>query len=316
VVYELFLVVMLFQTKEDARRALAYFDPQLNQPLKERHYAANCDFTWEAIFPNIYDRFFIAHFIGWVLKSLMLRDQLVCWAISISWEIIEIGFLHMLPNFAECWWDQLILDVLVTNGLGIYVGHKLCNYLEIRRYKWSGIRDTPTTFGKLKRVLMQFTPHSWIRVRWEITSSLKRFFTLHLFIIVFQLEELNAFFLKFILWVPPESSLNVLRLATFTWLALPGCRQCYAYMTDPTCKRIGTHTALGSIVLATELLMIIKFGRGEFPNAMTYNTKVFLGVCGALYLLAAGFVLRYIMRHRSEVAASVTTVVKDRTPTQ
>jgi hypothetical protein len=117
----------------------------------------------ENVQPNIFDRFFVAHFVGWVIKSMMLRcastplflcfrnclsqprfsfcfavvsDYTLCWAISISWEVIEVAFLHMLPNFAECWWDQWVLDVLFSNGLGIYVGHKICDYLEVRRYEW------------------------------------------------------------------------------------------------------------------------------------------------------------------------------------
>ena len=28
----------------------------------------------------------------------------------------------MLPNFYECWWDNVVLDVLICNGLGIFTG--------------------------------------------------------------------------------------------------------------------------------------------------------------------------------------------------
>jgi hypothetical protein len=45
-------------------------------------------------------------------------DKMLCWIISIQWEVIEIAFTHMLPNFAECWWDQWLLDVLIANALG------------------------------------------------------------------------------------------------------------------------------------------------------------------------------------------------------
>ena len=31
-------------------------------------------------------------------------------------------FGHLLPNFYECWWDNMILDVLLCNGLGIFTG--------------------------------------------------------------------------------------------------------------------------------------------------------------------------------------------------
>lgn len=56
------------------------------------------------------------------------------------WEITEVTFAHLLPNFIECWWDALILDVLVCNGLGIWCGLKICKMLEMREYKWASIR--------------------------------------------------------------------------------------------------------------------------------------------------------------------------------
>jgi len=45
----------------------------------------------------------------------------ILWAISVMWEITEITFAHLLPNFIECWWDALILDVIICNGLGIWI---------------------------------------------------------------------------------------------------------------------------------------------------------------------------------------------------
>lgn len=39
----------------------------------------------------------------------------------------------------ECWWDQIILDVLLCNALGIEVGIWLCKQLEVKEYRWSGM---------------------------------------------------------------------------------------------------------------------------------------------------------------------------------
>lgn len=64
----------------------------------------------------------------------------ILWAISVMWEITEMAFAHLLPNFVECWWDALILDVLICNGLGIWCGLKICKILEMREYKWASIR--------------------------------------------------------------------------------------------------------------------------------------------------------------------------------
>jgi phosphatidylserine synthase 2 len=38
---------------------------------------------------------------------------------------------HWMPNFAECWWDHIILDVLVCNALGIFLGHVFIYYFQV-----------------------------------------------------------------------------------------------------------------------------------------------------------------------------------------
>lgn len=46
VVYEIFLIMLLFQTKEHARMAMKFFNPELGVPVVERSYAANCELTY------------------------------------------------------------------------------------------------------------------------------------------------------------------------------------------------------------------------------------------------------------------------------
>jgi hypothetical protein len=91
----------------------------------------------------------LAHFLGWVAKSTMFRSWIVSLfqvrlgvptsvlkplptsrldsptsatagtdLQSILFELIEFTFDNWLPNFAECWWDHLLLDVLGCNLLG------------------------------------------------------------------------------------------------------------------------------------------------------------------------------------------------------
>jgi len=272
--------------------------------LPEKSYAAHCEFTYENLKPAIIDIFFISHFIGWVLKALMLRDTVLCWVISISWEFVEILLTHMLPNFAECWWDQWILDVLLTNGLGIYAGTKLGQWLEIREYKWSGVRYIPTISGKIQRLALQFTPASWTTVRWETTKNIKRFLSVHFVIFVVQLEELNAFFMKQILWVPPPCPLNVIRLFIWYVVGVPCLRQLYSYITDPTCKKIGTFTFLGAVTIVTELLIIFKFGAGEFNKPMPDHLKQGLMIFSTVYgLICIAMMFRIHARSRADSGA-------------
>lgn len=45
--------------------------------------------------------------LGWVFKMFLFRDVYVCWFLSIWFELLEYSFQHILPNFAECWWDHV-----------------------------------------------------------------------------------------------------------------------------------------------------------------------------------------------------------------
>lgn len=53
----------------------------------------------------------------------------------------QLFFMHLLPNFAECWWDQVILDILLCNGGGIWLGMTVCRFLEMRTYSWASIKS-------------------------------------------------------------------------------------------------------------------------------------------------------------------------------
>ena len=54
--------------------------------------------------------------------------------------VLQLFFMHLLPNFQECWWDQVFLDVILCNGLGIWVGIQICRFLEMREYRWESIK--------------------------------------------------------------------------------------------------------------------------------------------------------------------------------
>ncbi|XP_007466051.1 PREDICTED: phosphatidylserine synthase 2 [Lipotes vexillifer] len=181
VVYELVLIFILFQTVQDGRQFLKYVDPRLGVPLPERDYGGNC-LIYDADnktdpFHNIWDKldgFVPAHFIGWYLKTLMIRDWWMCTIVSVMFEFLEYSLEHQLPNFSECWWDHWIMDVLVCNGLGIYCGMKTLEWLSLKTYKWQGLWNIPTYKGKMKRIAFQFTPYSWVRFEWKPASSLRR----------------------------------------------------------------------------------------------------------------------------------------------
>nr|XP_029513219.1 phosphatidylserine synthase 1 [Oncorhynchus nerka] len=143
VLYFLFLVFIIFLNWEQVKNVMYWLDPNLRYATREAdimEYAVNCHvITWERILSH-FDIFAFSHFWGWGMKALLIRSYGLCWTISITWELTELFFMHLLPNFAECWWDQLILDILLCNGGGIWMGMTVCRFLEMRTYHWASIK--------------------------------------------------------------------------------------------------------------------------------------------------------------------------------
>ena len=273
--YLMVLVFLLFQSKGNARAWLGFLDSRLGKPLPERSYAEDCSLTSVSSLWDQLDVFVLAHTIGWFAKALILRDVWFCWILSILFELMEYSLEHQLPNFAECWWDHWILDVLLTNWLGMYLGMKTCQYLEMKQYSWRGLRQIPTASGKLKRTVQQFTPHSWTKFEWGPTKSLKNFLAVVLMLALALQCELNAFYLKTLLWIPIHHPFNLSRLILYFLFSVPAVREAFQYVSDPRCKRLGTHAWMTSACVILELLICLKFGRGEFPKPAPFHVILF-----------------------------------------
>ena len=86
--------------------------------------------------------------------------------------------------------------------------------------------------------------------------------------------ELNCFYLKFLLWIPPSHPLNAIRLAFIFLFALPGARDIYEYISNPTSKRIGWHACLLILNILTECLICLQFSSQEFHNTTPTIFKV------------------------------------------
>ncbi len=82
------------------------------------------------------DLYVTAHLLGWVGKSLILRNNIVIWMLSFGFEILELSLKHILPNFHECWWDHLILDLFGCNLIGIIIGNYLIDFLNMERFHY------------------------------------------------------------------------------------------------------------------------------------------------------------------------------------
>lgn len=279
VLYSLTLLFLLFQKYETIKGMILWLDPNLKDFRidMDKEYGVNCsDISVEKFWAHL-DVFAAGHFFGWVSKAILVRHYGILWSMSMMWEFTEVMFSHLLPNFKECWWDAWILDVLLCNGFGIWVGMKICKMLEMRDYNWPGIKDIDTTKGKIKRAALQFTPAKWTQVRWlDPNSSYMRFFSVCQMVIMWQVSELNTFFLKHIFEMPPSHPIVVGRLFFLSIVVAPSTRQYYTYVTDPNCKRLGTQCWVYAVIMVTESLLCIKNGKELFQQTEIFNISVWL----------------------------------------
>ncbi|KAK0445715.1 phosphatidyl serine synthase-domain-containing protein [Armillaria borealis] len=320
--YELALVFLLFQDLDSARGMMTLLDPALGVPLPEKSYAEDCALGWATIW-NALDVFCVAHTLGWFGKAMILRDYWFCWILSIAFELAEYSLQHQLANFAEvrlllplvpaCLISECllsvggtmyvvhyanketaayplsfkwVLDVLICNWVGTYLGMKVCQYLEVKPYEWRGLRQHRGLRSKARRVLSQFSPHDFTAFKWGTASSFMHYIIVVLLLAVFLAAELNPFYLKTLLWMEPDHPIVIMRLAFVFLCALPAVRELYQYINDPRrAVRMGQHVWLLLATILTELLVIRKWSVGVFTDPFPRGVKWGLSTGAVLLVL-------------------------------
>eukprot|EP00056_Hartaetosiga_gracilis_P008553 m.122267 g.122267 ORF g.122267 m.122267 type:complete len:1192 (-) comp12936_c0_seq8:116-3691(-) len=298
--YLIFLVYILFQNPDDGRQSLKFFDPELGQRLPERNYAEDCelyspDHPSGNPFYNIldnFDRFVVAHTLGWFVKALAFRNLKLLVVCSFVFELLEYMLQFQLPNFEECWWDHWILDFVLCNGTGIVLGLWVCKLLAMREYRWRGFATIPTAKGKIMRAVAQFSPYAWQNFQWGPFKDLKHWVATLFVIWMMLCADLNAFYFKSALWIPADHWFNLVRILYAGMAAPVAVAETYAYVTDPDCKKLGHQTTVVTLILS-EVLIIFKYW--EFEPIMNAD-PVWLIVSGVTLAVLALITIFYIFR--------------------
>jgi phosphatidylserine synthase 2 len=262
--YMFVVIFALFQDLPTTRRLLGYYDPKTLIPLPEKSYAEDCRMSTPEepykFFTTVFDEFIVAHALGYWVKMIVVRDWRLVTAISLGFEVVEVTFQHILPNFKECWWDHVLADVLICNAGGTFLGWLTLRWFGVKEYRWVKLRDIKSIAGKARRLVGQLQPRSIDRFAWLMFQSPKRFFQVMLVLMVFMVQELNAFTMKFILNLAPTHHLVMGRIVLWGFFAVPGLREFYDFISDeqPTPRRIGTVAWVGAATLVFESLWILK----------------------------------------------------------
>jgi len=164
------------------------------------------------------DIFLIGHVMGYAGKTILFRDCGFSWLISISWELTEMLFCSVLPNFVECWWDIVLFDVMLCNASGIILGCYILNCLNIPFLQWNRYWDN-IEWRRLQRSTLREKGHEVYKQTSSISNiEWTNVFTQGLwsFILLFftNTAELNSFTLKRVFGVHKNHPLNIVRLLT------------------------------------------------------------------------------------------------------
>jgi phosphatidylserine synthase 2 len=158
-----------------------------------------------------------------------------------------------------------ITAFLVLIMVGIWAGMYTVRYFDGKTYEWVGISRQPNIIGKVKRTLGQFTPAHWDKDEWHPLQGPWRFIQVLTLCIIFLTVELNTFFLKFSLWIPPRNPVILYRLILWWLIAIPTTREYNSYLQDrKPVKKVGAFCWLSLGICIVELLICIKFGSGRW----------------------------------------------------
>ena len=269
--YSLLMIYLLTLGVEDSRELFYELDPSLSREVSEKSYATNCDFNLKTLEKEgALDIFVFAHSIGYVAKMLILRDPFMAWAVSLLFEHAENTFQHILPNFLECWWDHLILDILVCNALGIIGGQILIKIFSLEKYNWFG--------GVSKSAINMY--HA-------------------LFILTFVLlGDLSCFFLKSLLNHPPESIFTISRMLFWGIMSIFSMGDYYRYIksSKPVSFPVTSLVALVGFLLELSVVFLFTVQSESFttpcPPEILYSWIV------AVNLFVVSAIANYILEMR------------------
>ena len=181
---------------------------------------------------------------------------------SIAFEVYEISLRHWLPNFYECWWDHLLLDVFGCNLVGIFLGDYIIRKLNLPKFHWF---FEPTEGSESSPYLLRFA-HSLMEVRkhveqqkWHMLASPTNFLLILWFILGNSIIDLSHFFNKKMLGLPASHYLLVIRIFMIGMYCIILVKEFYEYtrMLDGQ-KKVSFNMYLFHFMLLAETALFIR----------------------------------------------------------
>jgi phosphatidylserine synthase 2 len=294
ITYAINMLVWALMTPELLTKFLHILDPSLaNANYEERDFSIDCRlYTPEnpnSNFANLKDTvdiFVTGHLVGWLVKSFIFRNNIMAWTMSILFEIHEISLKHWLPNFNECWWDHLLLDLFGMNLLGLLLGTWIMKKYNIEKFHWFwDPTDDSEKLSYFKRFFYSFTAvGDYVsNHKWHFLARPKSFLAVTWVILLASVTDLNWFFMKNALNLAPGQIFMGLRVWIVGFYSIIVIYDFHKWVKRTGKKRrMSFNMILGHGLLFLESVVFWRNKRpGFFDEVTPYKIKLFwMGVCG------------------------------------
>ena len=179
------------------------------------------------------DIYVLAHLFGWIAKTLVFRNNILIWIMSVGFEVLELSLKQFIPNFHECWWDSLILDLFGCNLIGIIVGNYIIDKVKMRRFHWlyepeqvQVVRTIP------QRIAYQFTSvDEYVRTnKWHFLATPLNLLTILWIVVANSLLDLSNFFNKAVLNIPSDHWILITRVFILFFIGFLSQIELYNYI--------------------------------------------------------------------------------------
>lgn len=268
--YLINLIMVLLMDKPTFNIFINIIFPELPDNSPEKSYGADCRiFTPENKESRIYnlresmDVFIIAHFAGWFGKCIVFRNKSMVIFMSIFFEFLELTFRYWLHNFYECWWDSIILDMLGMNLLGMLIGFWLVDRFNMKRYYWF-LDQNPSYNNKgiIKKIQYFFNcTQLYISTnKWHMLANLRNYCsTMFIFIFNF-LFDLNVFFMKNALNIPPNHFLVTFRTTLLGFYGAVYMSEYYnSFHNNSDNTKLSVSAYIGIFIIILEVLCFFNY---------------------------------------------------------
>ena len=108
------------------------------------------------------------------------------------------------------------------------------------------------------------------------------------------------FFLKYILWIPADHKILMVRLFFWAFGSIACAKEYYEFISNRNCKRVGPYLWMLNLALGVEFSIAIKFGFSMFTEPFPWYVQLMWAVISVLLTIGQIYSLVNQLKKKDE----------------